>query len=103
MNEPSPSAEEPLGRRCCRRIVFEGSVQGIGFRYTAASAARNCGVNGYVRNRSDGTVELVADGHTRQIERLLESLAKTFADDIENQTTEELYLSEPLDGFEIRH
>ena len=66
------------GPRCCRRIIFHGRMQGIGFRFTAASAARNCQVSGYVRNCSDGTVELVADGHTTDVERLLTHLGKKF-------------------------
>ena len=97
MNEPPHSG----GRRCCR-VIYEGRVQGVGFRFTTASAAKTCQVNGYVRNCVDGTVELVAEGPSRNVERLLESLRETFAGNIAGQTVEEIAQSEPLWGFEIR-
>ena len=97
MNEP-PRAE---GRRSCR-VIYEGRVQGVGFRFTTASAAKTCQVNGYVRNCADGTVELMAEGTSRNVERLLENLSQTFAGNIAGQTVEEIAQSEPLRGFEIR-
>jgi acylphosphatase len=99
MNDTPRSA----GRRCCRQIVFQGRVHGVGFRYTAASAARAYQINGYVRNCPDGTVELVADGRPEDVDRLLKSLGETFAGNIEHQTVEEIRPSELPDGFEIRH
>jgi acylphosphatase len=92
----------PLPPHCRRRIVFSGRVQGVGFRYTAASAARTCRVNGYVRNCADGTVELLAEGPVESIERLLHSLGESFTGQIERQTVEELDLPEQFDSFEIR-
>ncbi len=98
MNDEFPTSRT----RCCRRIIFEGRVQGVGFRYTTASAARTYRINGYVRNCPDGSVELVAYGHRQQVEQLLESLTENFAGHIERQTVEEIDDSEPFDGFEIR-
>lgn len=43
-------------------VIFSGSVQGVGFRYTAETLSRKFPVTGFVRNLSDGTVELVAEG-----------------------------------------
>lgn len=40
-----------------RRVVVEGFVQGVGYREFARRAALRFGVSGWVRNRSDGTVE----------------------------------------------
>jgi acylphosphatase len=97
MNE----ALNPEGRRCCR-VHYEGRVQGVGFRFTTASAAKTCQVNGYVRNCADGTVELLAEGPSPNVARLLESLSRTFAGNIAGQTVEEIAQSEPLRGFEIR-
>ena len=45
-----------------RRILYSGNVQGVGFRWTAASALRGVPVTGYVRNLPDGRVELLLEG-----------------------------------------
>jgi acylphosphatase len=96
MNEPKRTP------RCRRRIVFEGRVQGVGFRYTAASAARTYRVNGYVRNCADGTVELLIEGSPDSVEHLLRSIGESFAGNIERQLVEELEFPERFDSFEIR-
>ena len=43
------------------RIVVRGRVQGVGFRNFVREAARGFGVHGEVWNRSDGSVEVVAE------------------------------------------
>jgi acylphosphatase len=45
-----------------RRFLVSGMVQGVGFRYFVVRHARDLDLVGWVRNRSDGTVEVVADG-----------------------------------------
>lgn len=45
-----------------RRIVIHGRVQGVGFRYWAESTARGYGLEGWVRNRRNGVVEVVLSG-----------------------------------------
>lgn len=44
------------------RVVVEGLVQGVGFRESCRHEAARHGVGGWVRNRSDGTVEAVFEG-----------------------------------------
>ncbi|MEK6302694.1 MAG: acylphosphatase [Acidobacteriota bacterium] len=50
-----------------RRFIVRGRVQGVGFRYFAIRAARECGVVGTVRNLGDGSVEAIAEGSTEAI------------------------------------
>ena len=52
-----------------RQVLYSGHVQGVGFRYTTRSAARNYEVTGYVRNLPDGNVEVVAEGSADQLDR----------------------------------
>jgi len=55
-----------------RRIVFYGSVQGVGFRYRAYYAAMDTGVTGWVRNDDqEDTVTMEAQGSTEQIHRMI--------------------------------
>ncbi len=48
-------------------VWFSGHVQGVGFRYTTVGVARRFRVTGYVRNLSDGRVEMVAEGEADQV------------------------------------
>lgn len=50
-------------------FVF-GIVQGVGFRYFTWREATKIGVKGFVRNRQDGSVEVVATGTEEQITAL---------------------------------
>ena len=53
-----------------KRFVVRGRVQGVGFRWFAQRAAVSLGVAGWVRNRSDGSVELMAAGSAENLARL---------------------------------
>lgn len=57
-----------------RRAILSGRVQGVGFRFFAERAARDAGVTGWVRNRSDGSVETVVEGEADAVARYLERL-----------------------------
>ncbi len=49
------------------RLRIEGRVQGVGFRYWVAREAERLGVDGWVRNRRDGTVEALFSGDENSI------------------------------------
>ncbi len=65
-------------------VRFEGRVQGVGFRYTANSLARNFDVRGYVMNLSDGSVELYVEGSEEQVEQFITAIRNEMAGYIRN-------------------
>jgi len=54
--------------------VVHGDVQGVGYRYFVQRKAQQLGLQGWVRNNDDGTVELVAEGSREQLEQLKRAL-----------------------------
>jgi acylphosphatase len=54
-----------------RRVVVRGFVQGVGYRYSTAAAARARGIAGWVRNRPDGSVEAVFEGELDAVEGMV--------------------------------
>ena len=83
-------------------VVFGGSVQGIGFRYTAHRIAARYSLTGYVRNTSDGKVELLLQGHPKDIEDCLDDIRQTFERYIRNVDTEDVPFDAEYDSFMIR-
>jgi acylphosphatase len=55
--------------RC--RVVVLGKVQGVGFRWFVRERARTLGLAGCVCNRSDGSVEVQAEGDQVAVDSLL--------------------------------
>ncbi|MCX6017629.1 MAG: acylphosphatase [Chloroflexi bacterium] len=56
------------------RAVVRGRVQGVGFRYSTLRRAISLELRGWVANRSDGSVEVVAEGNHVALETLLDFL-----------------------------
>lgn len=54
------------------RIHVRGRVQGVGFRWNAARKARECGLNGFVKNLSDGSVYIEAEGTRPMLDNYVE-------------------------------
>jgi tRNA pseudouridine55 synthase len=53
-----------------------GIVQGVGFRYFVYKNAKNLNILGYVKNLEDGTVEVLAQGKEKDLQKLIEYLEK---------------------------
>jgi acylphosphatase len=85
-----------------RRVVVHGRVQGVFFRDSTRQRARAQAVAGWVRNRTDGTVEAVIEGEPEAVQRLLRFLETgpphAHVDRVEVSNEE----PEGLTGFAIR-
>src|SRR5437667_12246889 len=56
------------------RYIVRGRVQGVGFRWFVEREAHILGISGWVRNNSDGSVEVLAQGTREQLMGLLPRL-----------------------------
>lgn len=87
-----------------KEMLVKGLVQGVGFRMAVSRWARQLGITGYVRNRADGSVQIVADGPEEKLalfESGVRSGCGSFAqiDDMEILPLEK---SPAVQGFAVR-
>ena len=78
-------------------------MQGVGYRFFAVRAAQRLGLAGFVRNRSDGRVEVYAIGDAGELEDLRQELERGPRSARVNGVTEEPaeVLARYSDGFSI--
>lgn len=74
MRVPEVSGIIAVMKRIHARV--HGFVQGVGYRVFAQSEALRLGLCGYVRNCTDGTVEVVAEGEEGTLHRFVETLRR---------------------------
>lgn len=84
------------------QALFSGSVQGVGFRFTAERLARRFPVTGFVRNLPNGKVELVAEGEERTLQEFLAAVREVFRDYIRDVETEWTDAAAEFKGFGIK-
>ncbi|MDD5496319.1 MAG: acylphosphatase [Candidatus Omnitrophica bacterium] len=59
---------------------YSGSVQGVGFRFTAERVAGSLGLRGWVKNLRDGRVEVLAEGEESDLNGFLRKIETVFKD-----------------------
>jgi acylphosphatase len=59
-----------------KRVIFQGRVQGVGFRYTVKDLARGFDVCGSVKNLPDGSVELQVMGEADEVTYFLHEITE---------------------------
>ena len=84
-----------------KKFIFQGKVQGVGFRYAVKMLAEKYNLVGWIQNNDDGSVVLIADGLKNDIQSLINSLQDGFHDNIEN-IEESIEKGGGLIGFEIK-
>lgn len=84
-------------------VYYTGHVQGVGFRYTTHSIARNHEVTGYVRNLPDGRVELVVEGDRHETDTFLEAIRDRLGNHIRDERRDIGPATGEFATFEIRH
>ena len=85
------------------RLQFYGSVQGVGFRYTARHAANMFRLTGYVKNEYDGSVTCEVQGDSDAIDAFVRTLNQGRFIDISYVDRSEMPVVEDERSFEVRY
>lgn len=83
-------------------VIYTGQVQGVGFRATAASIARDHPVSGWVRNEPDGRVRLEAQGEEAAVRGFVGVISETFGGRIVSLDVTEMAVIDGEQGFRVR-
>ncbi|MGA2915531.1 MAG: acylphosphatase [Sedimentisphaerales bacterium] len=82
-----------------KHIFFCGRVQGVGFRFTAREVALRYELTGFVRNTSDGKVEMLLQGDQQDIDCAIDDLQQTFS--VRDTQIEQVEFDSSYDNFDI--
>lgn len=86
-----------------RRLVITGRVQNVFFRDWTVEQATALGLDGWVRNRADGSVEAVVEGPSEMVEAMISRAHEgSPASRVEHVAVGEDASGETLSGFEKR-
>lgn len=86
----------------CQIVYYSGTVQGVGFRFTARGLAQRHAVNGYVRNLEDGRVEVLAAGEKEEVIAYFDELREDMKDYIAHEEGSWTECPEHFVTFDIR-
>jgi acylphosphatase len=85
-----------------KRVLYEGRVQGVGFRFSVKSLTTGYDVVGSVKNLIDGRVELEVQGEESEVEEFLEAVLKShLRRHINRFVVREIPLKNGVKGFEM--
>lgn len=86
-----------------KHIIFSGTVQGVGFRFTALRTANRYKLTGFVRNLPDGSVEMIAQGETGDIGHCIKDIKQHFGSYISEAKILDIPVNPKYKDFQISY
>ncbi len=84
-------------------MKIHGMVQGVGMRHFIMTQAKKLGIKGYVRNLSDGSVECVAEGEKKTLNRFVRIIEDDSPGQVDRIDKEESKKKESFKDFSVRY
>ena len=84
-----------------KRVVIHGNVQGVFFRDSVSREAESRGLDGWVRNRDDGSVEALFSGADADVDALVD-YCRSGPPDADVDSVDVTDSDEAPDGFSVR-
>ena len=92
-----------MGEKVLYKIRVTGRVQGVGFRWSAANEAIIRGIKGYVKNLSDGSVYIEAEGSREQLNDFINWCRDWPGPGFVDSVSSELFSPVNYEDFRIEH
>ena len=83
-------------------IYYSGSVQGVGFRFTAERTASSLGLIGWVKNLRDGRVEVLCEGREAALKEFSQKMNDIFKEYIRDRDVDWGEATGEFEEFDIR-
>ena len=84
-------------------IIFSGTVQGVGFRFTVQRYALSFGLKGWVKNLASGSVEILVEGPKETIEALCQNIEDDFEGYIQDREIQFTPAEDKFNNFQITY
>lgn len=84
-------------------VLFEGRVQGVGFRYRTTAMAKRYAIGGWVKNLHDGRVQLEAEASASVFQTFIKELVDSMGNNISDYSVDERDATSEFDSFETRY
>ena len=84
-------------------ILYSGTVQGVGFRFTVQRYALSLDLTGWVKNLPNGSVEILVNGSKENIEKLFEMVEENFEGHIRNKDVQFTSSDAEFEDFQIAY
>ena len=84
-------------------IIFSGTVQGVGFRFTVQRHAQRLGLKGWVKNLPDGTVEILVEGLNETIDEFCQNIEDDFEGYIQDRDIHTKPAESKFAHFQIKY
>lgn len=86
----------------CLHAIFQGRVQGVGFRYRTSKLAKQHPITGFVKNLSDGTVELIVQASNKtELDHFFDEMMLMFATNVTDVSIQEIAPDPAIQDFRI--
>jgi acylphosphatase len=85
-----------------KHIVLYGIVQGVGMRFYCRQTARRMGVRGYVKNVSNGTVEMIAQGDEDLLSRFVNHIKTSSPGQLDDVVVEIVEVDKRYRNFGVK-
>jgi acylphosphatase len=92
--------DPPKPAKACM-VYYSGKVQGVGFRATAVEIAKDYPVTGWVKNLSDGRVQLLAEGPAEAVDKFLKAVHARWDANIEKEEMESQTPTAKFQSFDV--